>query len=320
VSTEHVLGISAASTSLALAMARLTSALNEVAYEVRDGSLHEPVAGERFDLIVSNPPSVVSPGTDAALVYRDSGLPGDEVVRRVVSQSSHHLNEAGWCQVLANWAHRRGEDWQERVERWIPGDCDAWVLQRERVDLPTYVEMWLTDAGAHGAPGYVRRYDRWLRWFDEQGIEAVGFGWLSLRRAGRDQPVRRLEEWPYEMEQPVGLSVTGWAERTDRLPASDADLLGLRLNQPEGLAQETVGEPGSVDPERILLRLQRGVRRARQVDTVEAGFVGACDGDLTVGQLLDALAELTRADATDLRAEYLPRVRALVTDGYLDRA
>jgi methylase of polypeptide subunit release factors len=137
VSTEHVLGISAASTSLALAMARLTSALNEVAYEVRDGSLQEPVAGERFDLIVSNPPSVVSPGTDDPLVYRDSGLPGDEVVRRVVSQSSHHLNEAGWCQVLANWAHRRGEDWQERVERWIPGDCDAWVLQRERVDLPT---------------------------------------------------------------------------------------------------------------------------------------------------------------------------------------
>lgn len=96
-STEHVLGISAASTSLALAMARLTSALNEVAYEVRDGSLQEPVAGERFDLIVSNPPSVVSPGTDDPLVYRDSGLPGDEVVRRLVSQCSRHLNEGAGC-------------------------------------------------------------------------------------------------------------------------------------------------------------------------------------------------------------------------------
>ncbi|CAN5234800.1 hypothetical protein BH24ACT12_BH24ACT12_03600 [soil metagenome] len=84
--------------------------------------------------------------------------------------------------------------------------------------------------------------------------------------------------------------------------------------------QETIGDAGAADPERILLRLQRGARRARQVDTVEAGFVGACDGELTVGQLLDALAELTRVDATDLRVEYLPRVRALVVDGFLGTA
>lgn len=133
-------------------------------------------------------------------------------------------------------------------------------------------------------------------------------------------PVRLLEEWPYEIEQPAGPAVSAWATRTDALPVSDDDLLGLRLDQVDGLVQETVGEAGAVDPQRILLSLQRGVRRARQVDTVEAGFVGACDGDLTVGQLLDALAELSRADATDLRAEYLPRVRALVTDGYLDCA
>ena len=192
--------------------------------------------------------------------------------------------------------------------------------QRECVDLPTYVEMWLTDAGAHGTPDYGPRYDRWLTWFDEQGIEAIGFGWLSLRKAGQDVPVRLLEEWPHEIEQPVGLAVSAWAARTDALPVSDDDLLGLRLAQADGLVQETIGDAGAADPERILLRLQRGARPARQVDTVEAGFVGACDGDLTVGQLLDALAELTRADATDLRAEYLPRVRALVTDGYLDRA
>ena len=60
--------------------------------------------------------------------------------------------------------------------------------------------------------------------------------------------------------------------------------------QADGLVQETIGDAGAADPERILLRLQRGARRARQVDTVEAGFVGACDGELTVGQLLDALA------------------------------
>ncbi|HEX4976240.1 MAG TPA: methyltransferase, partial [Nocardioides sp.] len=69
----------------ALAITRLNAALNEVAVEVRAGSLYEPVTGEAFDLIVTNPPFVVSPATGERLVYRDSGLPGDEMVRRVVT-------------------------------------------------------------------------------------------------------------------------------------------------------------------------------------------------------------------------------------------
>ncbi len=60
--------------------------------------------------------------------------------------------------------------------------------------------------------------------------------------------------------------------------------------------QETTGEPGAEDPETIVLRQQRGLRRARQVDTIEAGFAGACDGELTVGEILDALAVLTERD------------------------
>ena len=61
------------------------------------------------------------------------------------------------------------------------------MVQRETVDLPSYVELWLKDAGLHPRPArehadYVRRYDTWLAWFEEQGAEAVGFGWIHLRR------------------------------------------------------------------------------------------------------------------------------------------
>jgi hypothetical protein len=302
----------------ALRMARLTAALNEVPVDVREGSLFDPVAGERFDLVASNPPFVVSPPGGELLVYRDSGLAGDEVVRRVVTQAPAYLNEGGWCQVLANWVHLRGQDWRERIDGWLEPGCDAWVVQREEVDLPAYVEMWLADAGLQGSPDYVSRYDAWLAWFDEQRVDAIGFGWLSLRKAGRETPVRVLEEWPYEVEQPVGPAVAAWAARVDALPAGDVDLAQARLRQVPGLVQETVGEPGAEDPERIVLRLQRGVRRARQVDTVEAGFVGACDGDLPVGSLLDALAQLTGAERGELRAAYVPVVRHLVEDGFLE--
>ena len=91
------------------------------------------------------------------------------------------LAEGGTAQVLANWMIHRDQPWEERLAGWVSG-CDAWVVQREVVDLPTYVELWLKDAGVHGGPDYHERYDTWLAWFEEQGAEAVGFGWINLRR------------------------------------------------------------------------------------------------------------------------------------------
>ncbi|MGH3387161.1 MAG: transferase, partial [Nocardioidaceae bacterium] len=186
----------------------------------------------------------------------------------------------------------------------------------EVLDPAEYVELWLADAGLRGAPDYGRRYDAWAGWFADQGIEAVGFGWICCRRADRDQPVVRLEDWPYEVEQPLGPQVAGWARRTDWL-AAHPDLVAERLVVGADVVQESVGAPGAADPERIVLRQQRGLRRARQVDTVEAALVGACDGDLTVGQILAALATLLDRDAAELPGVYLPQVTELVEEGYL---
>ena len=220
--SRHALDVVATDVSeRCIALARLTADLNDVTVDLRIGDLFAPVAGETFDLVVSNPPFVISPATDERLVYRDSGLPGDEVVRRVLVGGASHLTDGGWCQVLANWAHLAGRPWEERIGDWLRGTgCDAWVVQREQIDVARYAEMWLDDAGLRGADDYVDRYDRWLSWFDEQGIESVGFGWLNLRRAGRDDPVLRLEEWPYDVEQPIGPHVADWARQVDAAATS----------------------------------------------------------------------------------------------------
>jgi methylase of polypeptide subunit release factors len=298
----------------ALAMTRLNAALNEVAVEVRSGSLYEPVRGETFDLVVTNPPFVVSPATGERLVYRDSGLPGDEMVRRVVTGAPGHLAPGGRAQVLANWVHRRGEAWQDRIAGWLDGSgCDAWVVQREVADPAEYVELWLKDAGLHGAPDYASRYDTWLSWFEDEGIEGVGFGWLDLRRVDRD-PELRMEEWPYEIEQPLGPEILDHGRRTDFL-AAHPDLSDVRLVTRADVREESTGAPGAADPETIVLRQQRGMRRAHRADTVVAGLVGACDGDLSVGQVLDALGTLL--DRGGLREEYAGEVRGLVAEGFL---
>ena len=77
-------------------------------------------------------------------------------------------------------------------------------MQRELLDPAAYVELWLKDAGLHGAHDYLDRYDAWLSWFDEQGVEAIGFGWVNLRRRGDARPgMHRFLDWPHAVEQPV---------------------------------------------------------------------------------------------------------------------
>lgn len=301
----------------ALWMTRLNAELNGAEVEVRDGSFFEPVAGERFDLIATNPPFVISPAIGERLVYRDSGLPGDRVVEHIVRTGPDHLTDGGWLQVLANWAIADGTPWDERIDSWLREDCDALVVQRETLDPAAYVELWLKDSGHHGGPDYAQRYDTWLSWLEEAGIAGIGFGWINVRLG--DGGRHELIEWPYDVEQPIGPAIHGWGTAAaDLRGLTDDALMASTLRAREDVQQETVGRPGAEDPEAIVLRQQRGFRRARTADTVEAAFLGACDGDLTVGQLFGALAQLTDTDADQLRTTYLPVVRELVGEGFLE--
>jgi hypothetical protein len=305
----------------ALQLARLTAMLNGLDVDLRLGSLYEPVQGQRFDLITTNPPYVMSPPrTDAErLAYREGSWTSDGLVEQVVRQGVHHLREGGVLQVLANWAHVRGEDWHDRIGGWLAGTgCDAHVVQREVLDVYEYVELWLADAGLAGSPDYVRRYTEWLDYFAALGIEAVGMGWLLLHRVDHASPDVRIEDWPYPVEQPIAPALTAElaAVRLERR-LSDEELLSRRWVLASDVVEETTGLPGQADPQHIVLRQQRGFRRAVEAGTALAGVLGACDGELSLGQIIATVAGLLDADEPALRAELVPQLRRLVVDGFL---
>ena len=303
----------------ALRLARATLDLNAVSAELRLGSLYEPVVGERFDLVVSNPPYVMSPPTGERLVYREGIHEGDGLVEQLVRRAPDVLTDGGTAQLLANWAHVRGQDWTERLEGWIAGTgCDAHVVQREVMDAAAYVELWLADAGLAGSPAYLDRYDAWLDYFEGLGVTAVGMGWIVLHRAGHDEPRIRLEDWPYEIEHPIG---PAFAEelRAGRLDAhlSDAQVLALPWRLADDVIAETQGRPGAADPEHLVFRQQRGFRRAVELDTALGAVLGACDGDLALNRLIAAVADLLQLDVAALTTEVVPRIRALSVDGFV---
>ncbi|MEU3031218.1 class I SAM-dependent methyltransferase [Streptomyces incarnatus] len=305
----------------ALHITALTLALSGApAAELREGSLFEPVRDdEKFDLIVSNPPFVISPG--ARLTYRDGGMGGDDLCRSLVQQAGERLNEGGFAHFLANWQHVAGEDWQDRLRSWVPRGCDAWIVQREVQDVTQYAELWLRDAGDHqGDPAeYQARYDAWLDEFEARKVKAVGFGWITLRRTGAAEPSLTVEEWPHPVEQPLGDTIRAHFERLDYLRGhDDAALLAHHFRLAGEVVQEQVGLPGAEDPEHVVLRQHRGMRRATKVDTVGAGFAGVCDGTLSAGRILDAIAQLVGEDAVRLRDQTPAQIRLLVEQGFLE--
>lgn len=317
--TDHVDRVVATDVNpRALWLARLNAALAGVdeTVEVREGSYFEPVSAERFDLVVTNPPFVISPGTGERLVYRDSGLPGDRVVEQIARDLPDRLTDGGWGQILGNWVIRADQAWDQRLEEWLGPECDALVVQRERIDTAAYVEMWLKDAGHHGGPGYRERYDTWMSWFAEQQVEEIGFGWINLHRTGGG--THELIEWPYTVEQPVAPAIAEWGRAVAVSHGlDDAALLAAHLRLRPDVTQETHGRPGAADPERVVLRQQTGLCRARSVDTATAAVAGACDGDLPVGALVDAVAGLLAEDAVALRATQVPVLRELLTEGFV---
>ena len=169
----------------ALAFTCFNAALNGVeGMECREGPWFEPVEGERFDLIVANPPFVISPET--ALLYRDSGLPGDTVSRDLVAGAAEHLAEGGIAHLICSWAHPV-DDWTRPVRQWTQGTgCDAWVLCFwSREPLP-YAVGWNEHLEDADRPAFEAAVERWLDYYRTLGIEAIAYGLVVLRRRSSD--------------------------------------------------------------------------------------------------------------------------------------
>ncbi|MFV0407695.1 MAG: methyltransferase [Propioniciclava sp.] len=302
----------------ALELARWTAGLNGIDLDLRLGSLYEPVSEERFDLIVTNPPYVIAPPTDSRLVYREGLLPGDELMREVVTGGGRRLAPGGHLQVLGNWAITESEPWEERLTRWVaPTGCDALILERERLDPYEYIEIWLADAGLLGTAAYSERYAAWVDYFRTLGITSVGLGWITLHAAGADLPDIRCESWPHAVHQPVGPAFASYDHGMVLARMSDADLAATTLVIDPGVAAETLGQPGAADPEHLVLRQRYGFGRAVEVNPALAGVVGACDGDLAVGSLIAAVADLLDLEVSSLTQDLLPQIRRLAREGYL---
>ena len=337
----------------ALAYAELNALVNGVHnIEFRLGSMFAPVDGEAFDLIVSNPPFVITPRAEGVpeYEYRDGGLVGDALVEQFVRTVPDYLTAGGVAQLLGNWESRTGAPVPGRAERedgrsgtggsgldrlasWVADDIDLWAIQREELSPLGYAELWIRDGGTTPRDAaFTPLLTAWLDDFESRGVTAVGFGYLLLRRPparetsqmsrfeGENvtsvksrEPLRRVERMPQPVSNVGGALRQGLAAY-DLL--ADSGLPATLVTAPD-VTEARHLLPGNDDPSVIELRQGGGFGRTIGVDSALAAFVGACDGELTVVQIVAALADIFEVPLADLWADLEPRIRRLVLDGVL---
>ena len=295
--------------------------------ELLRGSLLEPVAGRRFDLIASNPPFVLTPPAvrEAGLPlmeYRDAGGP---ILPGLVAGLGEHLEPGATAVMLGNWEHRGAASWREVVASWLPEGLDAWILERELQDPVEYATMWLRDGGLtpeRDPEAFDAALEAWIDDFEARDVRGVGFGYLIIHRPRRPrEPWRLLEEVTTSGQGVLGPRVAEVLEVRERLAGLDDDAVAdLRPLLAPDVTEERHLIPGAAEPTVILLRQGGGLGRTLQASTAVAALAGVADGELSVGQVASAVAalsELNAADAAALRAEMVEAARHLLATGFL---
>lgn len=309
---EHVVGTDI--NEHALELAALNAALNGVTnIEFRLGSFLEPVEGERFGLIVSNPPYVISPET--SYLFRDSGLGGDRLSAEVLRLLPLALEEEGFASVTISWIAGEDGDVADRPIGWLAGTgCDAWLLHTATDDPLTTAAVWNRDV-EDDPERYAAQIDAWADWYRREGIAALAYGVCVLRRRGGPN-------WVRTSKLPVG-AVEQASDHLLRLFAAqevieDPALPERRLAPaPDAILRHSLqprADGWEVDASELALK--GGLGFTASLDGPSARVVTALDGR-PLREALAAARAGSGAEEVEFDAAGLALVRQLIELGFV---
>ncbi len=308
----------------ALNFSAFNARLNGMSHvECRQGSMFEPVEGSRFDLIVCNPPYVISP--DSQYQYRDSGLPSDAICREIVRRVPTYLNEGGFAHILCNWVRHRDEEWSARLEEWVDGNgCDAWLLHYKTEDPLTYAANWNRPLQFGNEAAYSTVLDHWLDYYRGLDIEAISSGAIILRRRSQGPTWVRADDLPSGSIGPCSDHIMQFFEAQDYLShLKDEQALlneAFRLVEHHRLDQSMKSRDGRFVMQEAVLRLEKGLKFHGNLDAYTIQLVSRCDGRRPLGDLIAELAQAMGLPLGELTSAIVAVVRNLFVLGFLERA
>jgi SAM-dependent methyltransferase len=319
---EHCGGVTAIDINRrALMFARFNARLNEIPdIELLEGSWFEPVAGRRFDLILGNPPYVISP--DREFTFRDSGLRGTALLDGLVRQTAEHLEPGGLGILLCSWPHASEDDWADAPRSAAAGTgCDALIFCHATLDPLDYSVSWNTPPVRFLSPDSLREtVARWLGYYTDIGAGALSYGAVILRRRMTGTPW--VSSWRAgcapgdRAPEQLVRAITGH----DLIAVDDGALQAKRLSLPDGIdvTQRFAQRQGRFLERPAMIRLDGGLGVTAAVDANVLDVIFACDGRRTLSENVGRFAERREMPADSLAHLVTAAVRELLRHGLFD--
>jgi len=306
----------------ALNFARFNAKLNGIdSIEWCEGNLYEPVADRQFDLIVSNPPYVISP--ESRFVFRDTNLPGDAVSEQVVRGAGQRLSESGFACILFNWHHQDETDWDSRPKSWMLNTgCDGWLICFKTTDPLTYAADWLRTSVGQSSPEYGRCLDEWMAYYEQMGITRISAGGMIMRR--RSQQANWFRAHAIDRGRCIG----SCGDQIERIFAAedllqtlndDRQLLEQRFlfDEHHRLEHQLAVQDGRWAVNSEHLYASEGIPFAGNMDMYIANLLAGCDGQRTLRELIEAMADRIQTDPKTVITACLSAFRKLMQAGFL---
>jgi hypothetical protein len=304
----------------ALAFSQFNAGLNQIGNaEFREGNMFQPVTGETFDLIISNPPFIISP--DHRHLFLSSGLEGDEICRHIARETPAFLNDGGYCIFNANWAVIDGEDWRDRLSGWFENSgCDGLVVSMDVVDLGEYTAKWI-EIGDNEQAEYSRHFSEWMAYYTARHMTGIGQGVIVMRRAKGRRGWFAVEDPPKNMTFPSQDDVARLVELRTFIHSlgHDGDLLDVCLKLAPNARLEQIQEAAAGTWKPVSGRLYRvgGLEFSRSIESHRAAALAKLDGRSPLREWLRESAASLNTDPSVFIQSELPVIRRLIEQGFL---
>ncbi len=304
----------------AIGIARLNARLGGATVDFREGDLFEPVRGETFDVIASNPPFVITP--DNTYLFRDHPRGGEYLCREVVRAIPSHLRPGGVGCLLLNWHHATDDDWAAQPLAWTDDlGCHRWIFRTECLSPADYARRWLAHEPRHGDPEETFR--RWLAHYEAIGARRFSFGFVVMQSCPEGKPWTRSEargEMKVDAEASDEvlriLANETWLAREP----TDEFLLAARFPVPDGITAHAEMSLAKTGWQRRTIRLQSPRRLAYdgQVDENLLRLLEHCRAGKTPADMVAELRGRPELTGMDLDLAIAGLTRDLVRFGLLD--
>ncbi|MGI9459603.1 MAG: methyltransferase [Pirellulales bacterium] len=286
--------------------------------EAVTGDLFLPVKGRTFDLILCNPPFVISPSTSSG--FRDNEFELDFFLEKILREVPDHLAPGGFFQTTCEWVQVQGEEWQERLDGWLQNNgCDAWILEANCQLPESYARNRLRETSPSDNTD-VTSLENYLHYFNERNVEAIRGGLIFLHK--REGPNwRDFSNLREGVRQPIGEAVLQGFMNRDLIHSTKFrdSIMKSRLVICKGIQQHEHSHWDGVNWTTDAIRLQNGAGIPCEVviDKQVRSLLNEFTGSRTVTEILQQFSDKHGMSRENAESRGIDLIRLMLEQGII---